>query len=247
MTKKIAIYTAIFGNFNKLIKQPNYKNVDCICYTDQDIPANGWKVIKVTPPVVNDNTRSNRYYKILPHKHLKDYDVSIYIDGNILVFNDVTQLISNKLKTASFACFDHNQNVGDPRDCIYKEYEAILDLGKKKNKYKDDPKVMKKQMERFRAEGYPENNGLITAPVLIRRHHDKELMNVMENWWAIVKNESKRDQLSFNYVAWKLNYTNYEIIDNDVRRGNPWFRTFSHKKSNLKIFIFKLKNKLGLI
>jgi hypothetical protein len=31
----------------------------------------------------------------------------------------------------------------------------------------------------------------------------------MEKWWEMILNYSRRDQLSFNYIAWKynLNYT----------------------------------------
>ena len=246
-TKKIAIYTAVFGKYNKLIEQPKFDHIDFIYYTDQPIRSKSWKVVITQPPIEGDLTRSNRYYKLLPHVHLKEYDISIYIDGTILVLQDPLPLILEKLKQASFSCFDHNQNELDPRDCIYEEYEAIMQLGQKKGNFKDDPIVMEKQMDRFKSEGYPKNNGLITAPVLIRRHHDKELVKVMEYWWSIVLNESKRDQLSFNYAAWKLNFRNYSIIDGDVRKGNPWFRTFSHKKSRRKLLLFKLKRRLRII
>ena len=42
----------------------------------------------------------------------------------------------------------------------------------------------------------------------------------MEDWWKIVSTQSKRDQLSFNYVAWKNNFVP-TIINGDLRRGNP--------------------------
>ncbi|WP_299368579.1 glycosyltransferase domain-containing protein [Winogradskyella sp.] len=243
MSKRIVVYTAVFGNYSGLIPQPKLPNIDFICYTDQDISAKNWKVIKVDPPVANDNTRSNRWYKILPHKHLSDqYDVSVYIDGNIWVLKDINELIEEKMAVAKMACFDHNQNIGDKRNCIYEEYKAIIEDGKERGIYKDDPDTMKKQMERFREEGYPADNGLITAPILIRKHSDKEIIKVMEAWWHIVANESKRDQLSFNYVAWKLNFTDYTIIDGHVRTGNPWFYTISHRKNyTFKMFKIKLK------
>ncbi len=243
MSKKIVVYTAVFGNYSGLIPQPKLPNIDFICYTDQDISAKNWKVIKVDPPVANDNTRSNRWYKILPHKHLSDqYDISVYIDGNIWVLKDINELVKEKMAIAKMACFDHNQNIGDKRNCIYDEYEAIIRDGKEKGIYKDDPETMKKQMDRFREEGYPADNGLITAPILIRKHTDKEIIDVMEAWWQIVANESKRDQLSFNYAAWKLNFTDYTFINGHVRTGNPWFYTISHRK-NYKFKMFKIKLK----
>ncbi|QQY81875.1 DUF616 domain-containing protein [Tamlana sp. s12] len=248
MNDRIVVYTALFGDYSGLIDQPKIKNVDFICYTDQDIKAKNWKIIKVKQPVENDNTRSNRYFKILPHKHLSEkYKVSVYIDANIWVMKDINKLVEEKMKIAKMACFDHNQNAFGKRDCIYEEYQAILDFAKRNDSQKDDPEVMKKQMDRFRAEGYPEHNGLITAPVLIRKHFDKELITVMESWWQVVLNESKRDQLSFNYVAWKHNFTSFSLIDGDVREGNPWFYTIRHRDSYaFKIFKLKLKRFLRI-
>ena len=67
----------------------------------------------------------------------------------------------------------------------------------------------------------------------------------MEAWWHIVKTESKRDQLSFNYVAWKLGFKDYTFIDGHVRTGNPWFYTISHRKNyQFKMFKIKLKKVL---
>ena len=38
-------------------------------------------------------------------------------------------LIKNFLnEEVSMACFDHNQTIMDPRNCVYQEYEAIVAL-----------------------------------------------------------------------------------------------------------------------
>jgi len=243
MNNSIVVYTAIFGNYSGLIPQPKLRNIDFVCYTDQDIDSPSWKIVKVDPPVPNDNTRSNRWYKLLPHRHLPaNYEVSVYIDANIWILKNIDDLVKRKMAISKMACFDHNQNIGDKRNCIYKEYEALIRYGEEKGVNKDDPKTMKKQIDRFRAEGFPENYGLITAPILIRKHFDKTLVKVMESWWDIVAHESRRDQLSFNYVVWKLNFKDYTTIAGHVRRGNPWFYTISHR-NNYKFKMFKIKFK----
>lgn len=244
MNKKIIVYTALFGNYGGLIPQPKLPNIEYICYTDSDIKCKNWTIVKVKAPVVNDDTRSNRWYKILPHKHLpKACEISVYIDANIWILKDINGLIQEKMKHAKMASFDHNQNSNvDKRDCIYLEYKALMDNGNEKGKFRDDPKVMTSQINRFRQEGYPENNGLITAPILIRKHFDEALIQVNEAWWNIVSTESKRDQLSFNYVAWKLNFNSFTFINGDVRSGNPWFYTISHRKRYaFKMFKIKFK------
>ena len=121
----------------------------------------------------------------------------------------------------------------DPRDCIYDEYNAIINLGKNdpNQKYKDDPQVMYDQVKRYQDEGYPSHNGLITGMVILRRHNEKDCVRVMEDWWTEIKYGSKRDQLSFNYVAWKNN-TKFNYIEGDSR-NNQYFRrdTKPHKGS----------------
>lgn len=248
MNKKIVVYTAIFGDYSGLIDQPKLKNVDYICYTDKkDLKSKRWQIVNVSQPIKNDNTRSNRYYKILPHKHLSEaYDISVYIDGNVLILKDFSDLITEKISGAKMSCFDHNQNKGDATNCIYKEYEAILEIARSSGNFKDNPEVMKKQVEGFKADGYPKNNGLITASILIRKHFDQEVIDLMEAWWHIVLNQSKRDQLSFNYVAWKLNFNSLALIDGDVREGNPWFYMISHRqKYGSKVRRLRMKRFLG--
>lgn len=233
MKKKIVVYTAIFGNYSGLVEQPRLENVDYICYTDsKDLKSKNWQIVNVSPPIKDDNTRSNRYYKILPHKHLTEaYDISVYIDGNILILKDFSDLITEKMDNANMAYFDHNQTDGDARNCIYKEYEGILEFPISSGIFKDNPEIMKKQIEGFKAMSYPKDNGLIFAAILIRRHFNKEVIDLMEAWWHIVMNQSKRDQLSFNYVAWKLNFNSFSLIDGDLRKGNPWFYMISHRQN----------------
>lgn len=82
---------------------------------------------------------------------------------------------------------------------------------------------------------------------MIRRHFAEDVIQVMETWWEIVLNESKRDQLSFNYAAWKHQFEAIELINGDVRTGNPWFYTLgSHRKNYRKKRIeYQLKKLFG--
>jgi hypothetical protein len=229
MNSNIVVYTALFGNYSGLIEQPKLKNVDYICYTDQDITSKSWKIIKVKPPINNDNTRSNRYYKILPHKHLKNYETSVYIDANFLIVGDFYSMILDKLKNNKLLCFDHNQTIIDKRNCIYEEYDALTKTAKIHGVYRDSIEVMKEQIDFIKSDGYPKQEGLISAGVLIRNHNDTKVIELMELWWSFVKNRSKRDQLSFNYCAWKLNFTSFEYFNGDIRSGNDWFHWIDHQ------------------
>ena len=71
-------------------------------------------------------------------------------------------------------------------------------------------------MERYVNEQYPPNNGLIVSGVMFRKHNKKDVINCMETWWTELKYGSRRDQLSFNYAAWKCN-TQFNWINQDIR------------------------------
>ena len=78
MNKKV-IYTSIFGDYDTLpditYHPPGF---DFVCFTDSDIQASGWKVIKVLP-LYSDNTRNAKRYKILPQSLDNAYCNIVYL------------------------------------------------------------------------------------------------------------------------------------------------------------------------
>ena len=93
----------------------------------------------------------------------------------------------------------------------------------------DNPDIIKKQVETYSLLGYPPKNGLITGMVILRRHNEKDCIQTMEHWWEEIKYNSKRDQLSFNYCAWKNNLK-FNYMDGDSRNNKYFVRdTNPHK------------------
>jgi hypothetical protein len=244
MRNKIVLYTSIFGGYDGLLPQPKAKGIDRICFTDRPLKSRSWEIVQIEPPV-EDPVRKSRYPKILPHLFLKDYDYSIYIDGNYLVVGALHEMINLHLKHANIAIFDHNQTASDRRNCVYKEFDALLEMSAK-GTYKDDPEVMRKQIERYKNEGYPAENGLIFGASILRKHNEPDVIKAMEAWWNELKNGSRRDQLSFNYAAWKTNL-NYSVIDGDLRNNQWLFMIGLHRKNYFwKLFRFRLRKLLGI-
>jgi hypothetical protein len=225
---KKVIYTAIFGGYDKL-PDPSFipKGWDLVCFTDTDIISNIWEVRKV-PAIYEDPTRNARKYKILPHRWFPDYDVSLWVDGNILIRGNVDELIDKYLVETSLAVHDHNQNQLDPRDCVYKEAQIILHFGKINGNYKDDPNLIIPQMEKYYKEGYPQNNSLAVTMQLLRKHNTPECIKAMELWWEEIKYNSKRDQLSFNYTMWKTQIP-FVYFHGDSRDNKYFLHTGKHK------------------
>ena len=88
---------------------------------------------------------------------------------------------------------------------------------------------MHKQVSKYLKEGYPQNNGLATNPILLREHHNPDIIKTMEDWWIEIKYGSRRDQLSFNYVAWKNNFK-FSYLGGDSRKNEYFLQTGKHKK-----------------
>ena len=224
---RIAIYTSIFGGYDNLIdEQFQMDGVDYICFTDRDIESKTWKVVKSTP-IYNDSNRNAKKYKVLPHRYLNDYDWSVWIDGNIKVISDIRSLCNGD----AYKLYDH-MLVGeyDRRNCIYDEAQTILNFGKINSErypekgiknWKDNPKLIVDQMNRYTSVGYPKQNGLATTPILVRSHHEEDVIKHNEDWWSEIKYNSKRDQLSFNYIAWKNDF-NFVYLQGDSR-NNEYF------------------------
>ncbi len=242
---KIVVYTGAFGEGYGFVPQKKIEGVDFVCFTDsvKKVPY-PWKPVELKDEKLSNHLR-NRHPKLLPHLYFKEYDISIYIDSNYLIVGDLNKLI-HSLGDFKMGIFDHNQ-CDDKRDCVYDEHKAILKLGEERGTYKDAPEAMQKQIDLFTKEGYPRHNGLIFAAVLIRRHKDKQVIKVMEDWWEMVSTMSKRDQLSFNYVVWKNNFKP-TIINGDLRKGNPYFYFLAsaRKSYTMKLLKYKLKKFFGI-
>lgn len=242
MPEKLVVYTAIFGDYEGLVPQCKVKGVDFICFTDTKRRAvYPWKIQNISTNQTNP-TRAAREIKILPHNYLSAYDQSVWVDANFLLRNQCISFIKEKLKDADLWVFDHNQTKTDPWNCIYQEEVELRKMYEERGKIRDDLNLMKKQIDRYRAEGYPANNGLISSGVLLRNHHESNVIELMEKWWDEIVKGSKRDQLSFNYSAWKLGYEP-SVIQGDIRNHKYFYMLSQHKKSYITKW---LKYKLGL-
>lgn len=230
MSKRVIVYTAIFGNKDEL-QEPQFSSadIDFVCFTDgSNLSSETWN-IRQQIPTSPDPVRAAKIYKILPHRFFSGYEYSIWIDGNVIIRGDVAKLILNSLKEVNFAAFDHSQNVPDSTECIYDEAERLLaEIAHGQYPTLSIEKI-EKQVERLKAKGYPAKNRMINGMVLLRRHNAKDCKNAMDAWWKEIVNGSRRDELSFNYMAWRDNF-NFKYLQGDSR-DNPYFQATRHKKS----------------
>lgn len=228
LDKKIVVYSCIVGNYDS-INEPIYfnDNVEYILFSDKDIKSNFWKVRKIPTKILQykNKTIINRYIKLHPLDFFKDYDYSIYIDGNVKTLTDISGFVNCINKKTGIAMFRHHS-----RKCIYIEEKACL-LQNKGNKDK-----IIKQIEKYKSEKFPTNYGLLEGTIIVSDLKNIKAKNLLEKWWEEFYNsESLRDQLSLPYVLWKNNYKIDDIgfLGNNIR-ACPKLLFFSHEDKTNK-------------
>ncbi|WP_175574446.1 glycosyltransferase domain-containing protein [Algoriphagus marinus] len=220
---RLAVYTALFGDYDQLSDpNGNFEGVDFICFTDQESLVSKVWDIRLVFAENRSSLELNRMYKILPHLYLQQYEMSIYIDSNIVIKEKASklflQLTESKYKFVLSKHFERN--------CIYQEAQIIIKSKKEK------ANTVNLQMKGYQEEGFPKEFGLTENGLLFRRHLDPQIIESMELWWREFSNKSKRDQLSLMYVLWKLN-VDYNTNIFSIRRS-PYFSIALHKRFDTK-------------
>jgi hypothetical protein len=135
--------------------------------------------------------RATSAVKLLPHRVFPDARLSLWLDANFRVTCDVEAMVTDVLADADIALHAHPE-----RDCIYDEALACIELGR------DLPATICAQVVRYAQLGFPPRAGLVAGAVVLRRH-TAAVAALNEDWWAEVAGGSCREQLSFDYVAWR--------------------------------------------
>ena len=220
---KIAIYTVSTGRYDD-VQEPIYidKNIDYFVFTEQEIKGDSvWKRKEIPDNIKNlPSLDQARYIKTHPHEFFEDYDYSMFIDGNIRITCDIRPLFYTMIEKEKVMAIHKHQ----VRDCVYDESNAIYAAGKASRK------MLRAQMSKYKADGFPKNFGLFETNIVIRKHNDEECKKIMNDWWSEMNTWTKRDQLSFTYSLWKNGKNSDYILSlgNNSRR-NPFFIVDSHK------------------
>lgn len=123
------------------------KNIDFICFANYNEDfCNGWTIHKIPDEVKSFSTvKQQRLVKILAHRWLSEYDVSVWIDGNIQVMKDINELVEHcNLTDNDFYVRKH-----PVRSCIYDEAAKCIAIGK------DSKDIITDQISQYREDNYP--------------------------------------------------------------------------------------------
>ena len=200
---KVVVYTAVFDNYDTLLDQPYNPQARYVCFGNAPQPSNTWEFIKVDR-YQSSATRDARYCKVMSHHFVTKDEYCIWLDANLVLWDDPIKICNKWLVSADMAVFKHPH-----RDCIYDEVKACEHYSK------DDSKIMRKQVARYRTEGYPKHDGLIWTAFIARRQTEEvKLFNDM--WWKEIMAGSHRDQLGFPYVLKKMGIRT-QFVSNGIR------------------------------
>jgi len=189
MNKKVC-FTVLLGNYDTL-KEPEIisEGWDYICITDQKLTSNVWKILEV------NHVLDNRYFSRYIWTHYWEfinYHFYFKIDANMTLIKDLNPLLNYFKDDIDIMLSLH----GD-RFSIYKEAERI------KYKFPESIEIVNNQINKYKIEGFPETELLHDNGVKLFKDSEKlRKFNLL--WWDEISNNSWRDQLSFDYLLWKL-------------------------------------------
>lgn len=199
----VVVYSALYGT-----KEPANADVfgpftSCrrVLFTDRsDLSLPGVDIV-VDPLDGLDPARASRRAKLMPHRYLAE-DWSIWLDNKSSLRRDPAEVIAalQAQSDAAFFAFPHFR-----RDCVYQEGQAVCENGL------DDHRIVRERMETYAREGMPRRLGLIEGHFLVRRHGDPEVARFGDRWFEHVLRHSRRDQISFPYLAWRMGLR-YDLI-----------------------------------
>lgn len=186
----LLVYTAVFAD-RDIINFPKTEGYDFRFFTDDPIYESHPDAIFTPLPIAGDPRRSSRYFKVMPQVFFPGYRRWIWLDGNLSVREGVKGEVLNAIP-GPIATFKHRH-----RECCYDEADICTTFKL------DDEGLIGMQMDGYLKEGFAPKQGLGETMMVIR-DNTPEVRRFNRNWWREVSVKSVRDQLSFNYVLWRL-------------------------------------------
>lgn len=230
----LTIYTVITGDYDT-IKQPQVitPGADYILFTNNhpitdvgvwhDIYLNEDGIDGCISEIANENVRIrnirlSRKVKMLAHKYLPSgYDMSIYLDADMLIKADMSklsELLNDNVLMAAFrhsGCFSVRDEINDLIE------RGVVELA-----------VVERQWRRYSEWGFKDDIGVTENGILIRRHNHPKLIELMELWWQEYLNGCLRDQVSLMPCIFKCGFMPHlKFIESDVRH-NEWVEVMRH-------------------
>ena len=243
--EKIVVYTAVLGDHDELrgpyngtphgMGNFNDRFTRYVRFLDHPLSrpnAQSWENIVVSSP--EHPRRAAKQIKILPHRYFPEATASLWLDGSLSLNYAPAWLVEHALGDADIALYPHPFRF----ETIYDEAQAVIDCGL------DDPTIVRAQVGRYRALGFPKTGPLYYGGILLRRH-SPAMEEFNESWWKEIQDGSIRDQLSLPVLLWQRPHLKVRLMEPEDMptsldpkggsQGNPmysnrWVRFHNHKQ-----------------
>jgi len=215
------VYTCVLGGYDRVFPPIRPEpGLDHVIFTDDaSLKVPGWRSEVVDMSRFTSVRKANRYYKMLAHRVLPHYDSSLYVDGNVRLLGKSSELFQRLHKgDTAMVLFRHGR-----RASVTEEIAKCLELGKIA-----DPAMVQAEVAAHRAEGFPDDRGLVEATILLKNHRHPALDPAMALWWEQFERFGSRDQFSLPYVLWKTALP-VQYFDFGFREPNSWFGVYPHR------------------
>ncbi|WP_165312514.1 glycosyltransferase domain-containing protein [Vibrio ziniensis] len=242
MKNKTVIYTAIFGNYDKVVNLTavDKEKFDYILFSDSDnvLYSPPWELKTIKNMDFDSNVKKNRYIKFFPHYFLNEYKDSIYIDGNV----DIVKSLDSFMEAS--ICYDMQCYSHPHRENVIQEMAANLWMRRLPDE--SIPKLSELIVD-FQNSGYI-FDGLYEANVIYRKHNDN-VDNLMKLWWELFSCGVQRDQIYLPFALWKCkDFISFNALEkNNSRMKGADFYCYKHRNISFSDLLIKLKRKYRML
>ncbi len=219
------VYTCTFDSYDNLLSPlARTPGTPFLHFSDRPAPLTfGWRFRPLPGAVAGwPQNEANRYCKLLPHRVLPDVDLSIYIDGNILVLGDLTALIEEFVASdADIALIDHPV----PGNTVAQEIRRALDLDRIVPERRH---LAERQIADYEGRGWADLPVSFNC-ILFRRHDRPGMSDLMEAWWEETHRTILRDQTSLAGVLAESGLRSHRWAWDLEGKDNPHFVRYMHR------------------
>jgi glycosyltransferase involved in cell wall biosynthesis len=231
---RVIVYTCIFGAYEALREPANPDpRVRWMLFTDDPhVRSDVFDVVVVTERR-SSVRRTSRLPKFLPHCYLPPHDVSLYIDGSLMIRDpDVLSFVKKALGDADIALFRHHA-----RSNVFEEIEICRNLGLERGE------VCTHFEQLYTERGAPEDFPLFENMLIVRRN-TPAVQTCNTAWWNHYGTTgAQRDQLSLALSLHETGLKPRPINHGKQVRYNDFVDWKKHKRTTLpavrpRVFIF---------
>lgn len=225
--KRKVVYTALTGGYDGLMQHPFvHPDYDYILFSNdfKKERIGHWQVRPICYDS-DDKQLQSRYPKLQPHEVLAEYESSLYVDANVALKDDTLFRSIDRLEAEGVKLAGVKHQL---RQCLYRESLFLLLSGRI-----SCWDTVRRQMSRYKAEGFQRDYGMFENNIMYRRHNDPDVVRLDIDWWEEFLNNTRRDQLSFAYCMWRNHCQwHYLLPEQYSARNHPAILCPNHQGSD---------------